>query len=349
VKFERCTVGARTRGLLALASAIGSFIAAGSVRAEGASSRLVYERRAGAESCPSETELRDAVAARLGYDPFTDGAANTLRVVMSRDGNLRTARIERIDVNGETTGARTLDSEATECTELASATSFAVAIALDPESFTRPAPKAAGVAAPPAPPRGDASPPAAPAPARSDEPSPSFFVGASGHAAFLAAPSVAPGARVHGGVRYGAFSAALGARLDVPVSGEAEGGSGRVESSLMLGELVPCGHVGPAAFCGVVALGALRGRGYEVSAPDSDTTLFFAIGPRVEGEWRFAGPLGLLAQGDVLAHATRPAFELDGVEAYRTPLLSVVLGLGMRLHLGEGAHEAAPAVGERFP
>jgi hypothetical protein len=34
------------------------------------SARLVYSRGHGAESCPDEHALREAVAARVGYDPF---------------------------------------------------------------------------------------------------------------------------------------------------------------------------------------------------------------------------------------------------------------------------------------
>lgn len=322
-----------------------------------ASSKLVYARGDGAASCPTEAELRESVAARLGYDPFSTDATTTTRVTLWRDGGKLVARIERADQDGATTGARSLDSEANDCAELASATTFAVAIALDPTSFARPsavpAPPTAQVTTPPPPPPPLPSPPPpppAPAPPPAVPPAPpperregtSFFFGAAGHAAFLAAPSVAPGLAAHAGFRHGAFSLQGEGRFDLPVEGAAERGAGTVESALVLGELVPCGHLGPAGFCGVVAMGALRGKGDDVARPRTDTTFFFALGPRAEAEWRPLGPLGLFAYGEVLANATRTTLELDGVEAYQTPLISVLLGLGARIHLGEDPPASPP-------
>ena len=111
---------------------------------------------------------------------------------------------------------------------------------------------------------------------------------------------------------------------------------------MVLGQLVPCGHLGPAGFCGVLAMGALRGAGYGVDVPRTDTTFFFAVGPRAEVEWRATGPLGLFAHADLLATATRTTLQLEGVEAYRTPLIAAVLGLGLRLHVGEAGEDPPP-------
>ena len=43
-------------------------------------SEFRYLRDGGAAQCPSESELRAAVSARLGYDPFQKGASRTIRV-----------------------------------------------------------------------------------------------------------------------------------------------------------------------------------------------------------------------------------------------------------------------------
>ena len=40
---------------------------------------FVYERGGGAASCPDERELTEAIAARLGYDPFAEPAPPTMK------------------------------------------------------------------------------------------------------------------------------------------------------------------------------------------------------------------------------------------------------------------------------
>ena len=46
--------------------------------------RFRWELGTGAESCPGEDALRDAVAARLGYFPFTKGADRSLVASVTR-------------------------------------------------------------------------------------------------------------------------------------------------------------------------------------------------------------------------------------------------------------------------
>jgi hypothetical protein len=59
------------------------------------SARLVYARSADASTCPDETALRGAVAARFGYDPFFAWAKRTVVVEVWRRGeqSSRTAQI----------------------------------------------------------------------------------------------------------------------------------------------------------------------------------------------------------------------------------------------------------------
>ena len=59
----------------------------GAASADGASTpraHLLYVREAGAERCPDEAEVRGVVTGRLGYDPFLDGALNTVSVTLQR-------------------------------------------------------------------------------------------------------------------------------------------------------------------------------------------------------------------------------------------------------------------------
>ena len=95
--------------------------------------RLIYIREAGAASCPEEMELRLAVAARLGRDPFSSGA---MRVVVARIGSKRddlTGSVELIDEAGISRGRREISSAAAKCDELAHAVAISISIAIDPE------------------------------------------------------------------------------------------------------------------------------------------------------------------------------------------------------------------------
>src|SRR5579859_7626471 len=47
------------------------------------SARLVYARGPGASSCPDESALRQAVVARIGYDPFFPWAPLTISVELT--------------------------------------------------------------------------------------------------------------------------------------------------------------------------------------------------------------------------------------------------------------------------
>ena len=99
----------------------------------GGGSRLVYSRAPSVTSCPEESELRAAVRARLGYDPFFPWADQT--VVARRDAALESSA-QRQGVPRRFTGpclARArIHNDVEECNELILALSLAIVIALDP-------------------------------------------------------------------------------------------------------------------------------------------------------------------------------------------------------------------------
>src|SRR4051812_6957439 len=115
--------------------------------------RLHVERLPGAESCPSDDELKAAVARRLGFDPFQPLASREIRCTVRRAEGFFRAHIEIGGgrVAGPPTG-RDLISRGDDCAELAEALELAVGIAITPLVIARPT-------ATPAPP-----PPAAPSP-----------------------------------------------------------------------------------------------------------------------------------------------------------------------------------------
>src|SRR5688500_17870579 len=69
-------------------------------------SRLTYARGAGAEGCPEELTVRQAVAARLGYDPFFAAADKTIVARILRNREELRATVELVDDRGMVRGVR---------------------------------------------------------------------------------------------------------------------------------------------------------------------------------------------------------------------------------------------------
>jgi hypothetical protein len=87
--------------------------------AEHPTSSLTYERQRGAEQCPDEAELRDAVSARLGYVPFRDEAPQHVRTVIRGERGGLLATVDVFDAVGELVGQREIRSRTRDCEELA--------------------------------------------------------------------------------------------------------------------------------------------------------------------------------------------------------------------------------------
>ena len=181
---ERCS-----RPLLSIAVLAGETVAPAprAIDPQPGAARLLVERLPGTESCPSDDELKDAVARRLGFDPFHPRATREIRCTVRRaDGSFRA----RIEIGGSSVAApatgRDLISRGDDCAELAEALELAVGIAINPlviarSTATRPPPKATLPAPPTAkgaplamaalPPRAVPPPSAAPAPMATPPPS----------------------------------------------------------------------------------------------------------------------------------------------------------------------------------
>src|SRR5689334_19329560 len=101
------TRGALTRGLFWVACFTAS---RRSLAEEHPQAQLRYEREGGTESCPDEDELRHAVAARLGYEPFSAGSKRVVSVRVTRRPRELVGRVEIHDENGALKGSRELTS-----------------------------------------------------------------------------------------------------------------------------------------------------------------------------------------------------------------------------------------------
>jgi hypothetical protein len=322
---------ARRERLRVLALAVAGLVHVSLARAEGGERprvRLRYDRAAEASACPTEPDLRAAVAARLGYDPFvTDATVDTLDVHVRKKGRGLEGSIERTTTSVTAPGRPTLIfSPARDCAELAASLAVALAIAVDPLGLGREEPPAPEP--PPPPPPAAPLPPPALAPKKAPPvpapKTPTRLVVAVGPALSIGAlPGPSFGVRAAAGVAHGWFEAAVEGRFDPPV--EAKGASGSVDASLVLGTLLPCFHYRFVVACAQVSFGALRGSGNDLDRTREANTFYAAAGARTGVEI----PLGshfavrILAEGQVPLRPTR--LEANDAPVWSTPPFAAAL------------------------
>src|SRR5512142_587531 len=99
---------------------------------------LSYLRAPGAEDCPDERWIRQAVSARLGTDPFVDRGDLSIAAEVRRSGAQAKGTVTVTGKQGEPLGSRELVSAHGDCFEVASAMELAISIALDPTYLIRP-------------------------------------------------------------------------------------------------------------------------------------------------------------------------------------------------------------------
>lgn len=290
----------------------------GIARADGA--KLTYTRGPGAEACPDEGALRDAIAQKVGRDPF-DGEDVFVDVHVERRADDLAADVEVREGN-VVHGRRMLSSKSSSCDELASALAVTISVALDPARFGVPPRR---TAPPPTPspadrPFAEERPPASSPPPQDQPPKGlTWQAGVGGGVAFGAAPAPAAAVVLSFGARWQRASLEIEGRTHLRSSEPVFGGSVSVSSSLAT--LVPCFHVGPAALCAVAAAGVVRGEGKGVALPSTDSSFGAAAGARLTVELALLPELGLRAGVDGMAtiHGTR--LMLAGREAWVTPPL----------------------------
>jgi hypothetical protein len=366
---DRHTPGCTGNGRMMLGTSIRRRIAAAALalsfvggRAEASpSARLVYSRSESAASCPSENELRSAVAARFGYDPFFLYAPQTVVVQVARGHDEFRARVELVDAQGMARGTRELSSARATCGELFEAMALAISIALDASAVVQdttpeaepapiaPVPSSApstgapstGAPAPPPTALAPAAGPANPAPARPHEEPPArapranarspvtFFAGADLRGSLGLAPSLAAGVGLFVGARYRSVSLALEGFADAPASSAPKDGVGRAESWLVAGAIAPCVHVAFAFACGLVEIGAIEARGLDVTQPETPSAPFVALGARLGAELPLSPVWAFRVGGDLLVDLNRPSLRIDGTEMWKFTVLAGGIAMGL--------------------
>jgi hypothetical protein len=306
--------------------------------------RLVYSRTPAASDCPDEAALAAAVAARLGYEPFSPWGDQTILATVTRRGSELIGRAELIDHDGIAQGSREVKLGRAECGELLLALALAISITLDPLHVDTPAPaepEAVPVPVPETQPEPTAPPVVAvePRPAgkplardsgnESESPSLSWHATAAAIGALETAPQPALGGRLGVAVRRERWSLGVEGWSTLPAAGAATDG-GEVRVRLISAALVPCFQAWrPLSLCALGALGAFHAEGRGIDDSRAENVLYAAAGARA----LLAFPLGerfeLLANADLAAALNRPRFQLDQRDVWRPGPLVALFGVGV--------------------
>lgn len=327
---------------LVTAAAFALLIVTTSTRASASpTARLSYVRGPGAETCPDEDSMRRAVATRLGYDPFRVSAPITLSVSIRRTKETYAGEVKLVDEGGLERGARTFESRASECAEIAETIALSMSIAVDPQSAlappkpAEPAPKEPSVVEEPTPaplPEPRPLPPPVPPPTPAKpvesraEPLVALALGAHGAAGIGPAPAF--GLAGSGELRLSGASLGLGARVDVPSSATTSEG-GRANVLFAGGEAVPCFRVSVAFGCGVLLLGGVRAESFDVTTPRSSATFFAAAGARAGADVPLGRDFALRLAVDLLGHFTTYGLAVNGRSVFTSSSFSGKLGASL--------------------
>jgi len=314
--------------------------AAGHARADEAERVFLVYAHGDVERCPSERELRDAVASRLGRDPFegaTEGDPARAEVQVKRRG---AGVVGVLVMRGPRPGQREIASPTGDCREVVDALAVALAIGIDPGSLTRPSPPPVSPAVPqPLPPPALPPPPSVPpSGAGADAPTPppgrsrdavAVTVGAGPMALFGELPASAVGGLLHVGLRWRWLEPRIEGLATVPVTLETSGGA--VTASLLAVGLAPCAHAGLAFGCVELTLGTLSGEGSKIPVAIRATELYASAQARAGIEIELSRVVALQAWGGMVAPLTRVHLELDRREVWQGPRLAARVGAAVTL------------------
>jgi len=313
-------------------------------------SRLTYAKGSGADSCPGPMQLRMAVVARLGYDPFSVTAEQTIIANIVRDGETLRAKIDLVNAEGSSQGVRELTSSLDRCSELIRAMALSISIALDPEAALnhQEAPSAAAGAiddTPAEPTRGpdltgERAPTAKMAPEKA-RPGRAirYFTGLGVHATLGQAPAIGYGGDLFIGARTRRFSLGLEGRFDARLMDQVNRPHRGTEIGAMflLASVVPCLHLGPIAACGVASTGVIRAKSDGVSDPAKDSANYSALGARLGFHLPVTGAWLLMLHADGLVPIPKETIGINengrhNVVVWQSSSLAGLVGAAVAVH-----------------
>jgi hypothetical protein len=296
------------------------------------SARLVYLRNPGTESCPDETAVRGAVAARLGYDPFFPNASETMFIEISREEAGYHARVKLVAADNNVRGTREIAQAGDECTGIIDTLALTMSIAIDPDSLTRPPPEEPKKEEPPPPPPPPPKPElieAPPLPHEAPVPPtrtrPPIDLWLAPVVWIASGPPTAFGGELGARIRWERVSAGLSLRGDVPASRTLD--AVKVTLGFVGASAAVCGHASIFAACAESTLGVLTASSNAV-AKRSDTSARWLAGASAGVE--IPATESLLVLGRVIGNeslGSQTVF-LNRTNVYDLPHLSVGFELG---------------------
>jgi hypothetical protein len=327
----------------------GALLLLSKVSLAGVPTRLVYARAQSAKDCPDESAVAAAVAARLGYDPFSPWGDQTILATIARQGSELVGQAELVDHDGIAQGSRKVRAAGGACDELILALALAISITLDPlhvdaatSTASEPKPEEAeapeptkDTAAPaaearPAAPTPVTRPPAASRPRRVDRgPLLTWHVSAAALSAYEVTPQLSFGGGLGIGARRGRWSVGLEGWTTIPTEQESDGG-GEVRVSLTSAAITPCfAVVSELALCALGSLGSMSAEGRGVEEPRTDHVLYATAGGRSLVVLPLGSTFDFIAHADLAAALSRHRFQLDRQDVWRPAPVVALFGLGV--------------------
>ncbi len=278
-----------------------------------------------APGCPDRAEFQALVAARLGRDPFRDGAADRVLVRIVPRGHALDGSLEWRDPDGHLAGEQTFPQVSADCLRLARAMGFALAVQIEllaARPAASPAPVAVAVPAPPAPPPVIVSPPAPPV--RRTRPELLLGAGPAVGLGLSAGPVLLT--RAFGGVSWRRLWLELDAEVSVPATVRRADGAGFSQQQLMLG-LAGCARATRWLVCLLASAGEVRLAGQDIDRPASAVVPVVEAGARLGAVQNLGRRAFVDAHVDGVAVLSRWAATLDHVPVWKAPWVVGALGL----------------------
>jgi hypothetical protein len=144
------------------------------------------------------------------------------------------------------------------------------------------------------------------------------------------APAATVGGSVQASARRGAFSLGLEGRGDLAQTTTLERGGVRVgdmETSMVMGALVPCAMRGVLEGCALLAAGSIRASSHGLDMPQQVSAPFLAVGARVGLELPMGSILSAGIHADLLAPITELVLRISGQPVWTSPPISGAAGL----------------------
>ena len=331
---RHCSRSAPLRILLGLCCftlvLLGGISSARAQQADAAPFRVALQYTTGVDECPSDQQLRQAVQAELGRDPFDDQATEQVTVAIKAQGSQLVAELGLPPRLREAARARVLSSPRGDCKELVRALALALCLVIDPlhvetdghasTASDTDAGKAASAG------QTSGSPPTSagngkreavsksatsaeePTNVDSRSESPVNAFGQGGTHAYVQlsalgsaglAPGVGLGAALEVGARRGALSLGIEGRLEFPR--ETAFQTGQVSVSPRLLSIAPCWLPAPFVACVLLSGGELVASGNGFPVNHRGHAPVFGARARVAFELPLSAHLGLRAFAETQA------------------------------------------------